>query len=67
MEIVEEELPELPAEKIVPVPEDLVPAEAVCLVVGYLTAYQIFHQVVDLKPGQRVLVHGAAGGTGSAM
>ena len=55
------------AEKVVPVPEGLDPAEVVCLTVGYLTATQIFHRVADLKPGQRVLVHGAAGGTGSAM
>jgi NADPH2:quinone reductase len=55
------------AGQVVPVPDGLDPAEVVCLTVGYLTAYQIFHHVAKLVPGQRVLIHGAAGGTGSAM
>jgi hypothetical protein len=38
----------------------------VCLTVGYMTAHQIFTRVGNL-PGQRVLIHGARGGTGSAM
>ena len=55
------------AEQVAPVPAGLDPAEVVCLTVGYLTAYQIFHHVAKLVPGQRILIHGAAGGTGSAM
>jgi NADPH:quinone reductase-like Zn-dependent oxidoreductase len=55
------------SETVVPVPEGLDPAEVVCLTVGYVTAYQIFTRVGDLNPGQRVLIHGAGGGTGSAM
>jgi NADPH2:quinone reductase len=57
----------LPAGQVVPVPEGLDPAEVACLTVNYMTAYQIFKRVARLVPGQRVLVHGAAGGTGSAM
>jgi len=57
----------VPAEQVVLVPDGLHPAEVVCLTVGYLTAYQIFHHLAKLIPGRRVLVHGAAGGTGSAM
>lgn len=55
------------SETLVPVPEGLDPAEVVCLTVGYMTAYQIFTRVGNLNRGQRVLIHGAAGGTGSAM
>ncbi|UCC88849.1 MAG: zinc-binding dehydrogenase [Anaerolineales bacterium] len=57
----------LPPEKLVPVPEGLDPAEVVCLTVNYTTGYQIFKRVAKLTPGKRVLVHGAAGGTGSAL
>jgi NADPH:quinone reductase-like Zn-dependent oxidoreductase len=57
----------LPPEKLVPVPEGLDPSEVVCLTVNYMTGYQIFKRVAKLRPGQRVLVHGAAGGTGSAL
>ena len=56
-----------PANELVPVPPDLDPAEAVCVVVNYLTAHMVFHGTAKLRSGERVLVHGAAGGTGSAL
>src|SRR5262249_11439388 len=31
------------------------------------TAYQMLHRSAKVKPGQRVLIHGAAGGVGSAL
>ena len=55
------------AEHLVPVQESLDSAEAVCLVLNYLTAYQILKRSLRLKPGQRMLVHGAAGGVGTAL
>ena len=57
----------LPASELVPVPEDVDAAVAVCLVVNYLTAHVHLHQYGRVKPGERVLVHGAAGGVGSAV
>jgi NADPH2:quinone reductase len=36
-------------------------------VLNYVTAYQMMHRSVHVKPGQRVLIHGAAGGVGSAL
>jgi NADPH2:quinone reductase len=57
----------LPPEKLVLVPEGLDPAEVVCLTVNYMTGYQLYKRIANLTPGQRVLIHGAAGGTGSAM
>jgi NADPH2:quinone reductase len=57
----------LPPEGLVVVPEGLDPAEVVSLIVNYMTGYQLYKRVVKLIPGKRVLIHGAAGGTGSAM
>lgn len=57
----------LPAGELVPVPEDLDAAVAVCLVVNYLTAHLHLHQYGRVRPGERLLVHGAAGGVGSAV
>jgi NADPH2:quinone reductase len=57
----------VPEEKLVPVPEDLDPTEAVCLVLNYVTAYQMLHRMVRLQTGRRMLVHSAAGGVGTAL
>jgi NADPH:quinone reductase-like Zn-dependent oxidoreductase len=57
----------LPASELVPVPSDLDPAEAVCLVVNYLTAYMAMHRSANIRSGERILVHGAAGGVGTAL
>ncbi len=53
--------------ELVPVPPGLDPAETVSLVLNYVTAYQMLHRSVRVEPGQRVLIHGAAGGVGSAL
>ena len=57
----------LPERELVPVPSGLDPAEAVSLVLNYGTAYQMMHRSAKVKPGQRVLIHGAAGGVGTAL
>jgi NADPH2:quinone reductase len=57
----------LPDSELVPVPSGLDPAQAVCLVVNYLTAHMAMHTTARVQSGERVLVHGAAGGTGSAL
>jgi NADPH:quinone reductase-like Zn-dependent oxidoreductase len=57
----------LPQHELVPVPSGLDTAEAVSLVLNYITAYQMLHRSARIKPGQRVLIHGAAGGVGSAL
>lgn len=56
-----------PADQLVPVPSDLDSAEAVTLVVNYLTAHLYLHQTAGVQRGERVLIHGAAGGLGSAL
>ena len=57
----------LPQRELVPVPAGLDPAEAVSLVLNYITAYQMLHRSARVRPGQRALFHGAAGGVGSAL
>ena len=57
----------MPHGELVPVPPGLDAAEAVSLVLNYVTAYQMLHRSAKVRPGQRVLIHGAAGGVGSAL
>lgn len=57
----------LPASELVPVPSGADPAEAVCVVVNYLTAHMAMHRTAGVQRGERILVHGAAGGVGSAL
>jgi NADPH2:quinone reductase len=57
----------LPQGELVPVPSGLDAAEAVSLVLNYITAYQMMHRSAHVQPGQRVLIHGAAGGVGTAL
>jgi NADPH2:quinone reductase len=57
----------LPQQELVPVPPGLDAAEAVCLVLNYITAYQMLHRSAKVRRGQRALIHGAAGGVGTAL
>ena len=57
----------LPQGELIPVPSGLDATEAVSLVLNYITAYQMLHRSAKVKPGQRALVHGAAGGVGTAL
>jgi NADPH2:quinone reductase len=57
----------LPQGELVPVPAGLDPAEAVSLVLNYITAYQMLHHSAKVHHGQRVLFHGASGGVGTAL
>lgn len=57
----------VPTQHLVPVPAGLDPAEAVCLVLNYVAAYQMLHRVAHVARGESVLVYGAAGGVGSAF
>ncbi|MHB2153703.1 medium chain dehydrogenase/reductase family protein [Calditrichota bacterium GD2] len=53
--------------RLTPVPPGLNPAEAVSLVLSYVTAYQMLHRVAKAKRGQRILIHGAGGAVGTAL
>ncbi len=51
----------------VPVPDGLDDAEAVSLVLNYVTAYQAIHRNAKLASGTTALVTAAAGGVGQAL
>jgi len=56
----------LPAAQAAPLPGGLGPQAAVCLCVSGLSAYIPLVEDANLARGQRVLVHGGAGGVGSS-
>lgn len=56
-----------PAGGLVAVPETLDATEAVSIPLSYVTALQMLTRVVDVRPGQRVLIHGATGAVGTAL
>jgi NADPH:quinone reductase len=57
----------MPQRELVPVPAGLDAAEAVSLILNYVTAYQMLHRSAKVIAGQRVLIHGASGGVGTAL
>lgn len=54
------------ARRLAPVPEELEATTAVALGLNYITAHQLITRIAGLERGQRLLVHGAAGGVGTA-
>lgn len=57
----------VPADYLVPMPEGLTFEAAAALPVNYVTAYHMLFQVRRLQRRDRVLVHMAAGGVGTAV
>lgn len=57
----------LDARECVPVPDTVDPAQAVALVLNYLTAWQMLHRVARLGAGDTVFIHAASGGVGTAV
>lgn len=55
------------AGQVVPAPEGLDPAEAVCMLLSYTTAYQMLTRVRHIPPGSKCLVHAAGGAVGTAL
>jgi NADPH:quinone reductase-like Zn-dependent oxidoreductase len=56
-----------PARFLVPVPDGVDAAEAVCVPLAYLTAFQMFTRCRRVFPGEIILVIGASGTVGTAM
>jgi NADPH:quinone reductase-like Zn-dependent oxidoreductase len=56
-----------PARFLVPVPDGVDPAEAVCIPLAYLTAFQMLTRCRDLSPGAAILIIGASGTVGTAL
>ncbi|KAM1054332.1 hypothetical protein ACFX2I_001694 [Malus domestica] len=57
----------LPANKVVPVPPSIDPIVAASVLLKGMTAQVLLRQSFKVKPGNRVLVHAAAGGVGSLL
>jgi NADPH:quinone reductase-like Zn-dependent oxidoreductase len=57
----------LRADRLARVPAGLDAAEAATLILSGTTAYQLLHRRARVQPGQRALVHGAAGAVGQAL
>ena len=57
----------VPAEQAFAIPEGKEFAAAAALPLNYLTAYHMLFRVACVRPGERVLVHMAAGGVGIAV
>ena len=58
----------LSSDELVPVPPGLDHAEAVSLVLNYITAYQMLHRCAHVNAGESILINGgAAGGVGTAL
>ena len=56
-----------PARLLVPVPDGVDPAEAVCMPLAYLTAFQMLTRYRRLPAGATILVVGASGTVGTAL
>jgi NADPH:quinone reductase-like Zn-dependent oxidoreductase len=56
-----------PARFLVPVPDGVDPAEAACIPLAYLTAFQMLTRCRNLRSGAAVLVIGASGTVGTAL
>ena len=56
-----------PARFLVPIPDGVDPAEAVCIPLAYLTAYQMLTLESPLPKGATILVIGASGTVGTAL
>ncbi len=56
-----------PARFLVPVPVGIDPAEAVCIPLAYLTAFQMLTRCRNLPSGATILVIGASGTVGTAL
>ena len=54
------------ADLAVRVPDNLSIAEAATLPIAFVTAFRALHDVAQMRRGQRILIHAAAGGVGLA-
>jgi synaptic vesicle membrane protein VAT-1 len=56
----------VPAEQVSEIPDGASFEEAAAIPINYLTAYHLLFRVANVRPHERVLVHMAAGGVGTA-
>jgi NADPH2:quinone reductase len=56
-----------PAQLVFPIPDGVDDGTALALLIQGLTAWHLYRTSAQLRPGETVVVHGAAGGTGSLL
>jgi NADPH:quinone reductase-like Zn-dependent oxidoreductase len=54
-------------DELIEVPEGLDSSEVVCLILSYMTAYQMLYRIAKVVKGQSILIHGAGGAVGTAL
>jgi NADPH:quinone reductase-like Zn-dependent oxidoreductase len=57
----------LPETQVLPIPSGVEMSQAATFPVAFLTAWYAVEDLCKLRPGQRVLIHSAAGGVGGAL
>ncbi|MBN2047659.1 MAG: zinc-binding dehydrogenase [Anaerolineaceae bacterium] len=55
------------ADRLIPVPVELNPGDAVPLILNYIVAYQALHRKAKVRNGEAALIIGASGGIGTAL
>lgn len=55
------------SDRLIPVPKDVNPGEAVPLILNYIVAYQTLYRAAKVKAGEKALIIGASGGIGTAL
>lgn len=55
------------ADQLVTVPSSVSAAQAACLPLNYVAAWQMLHRIAGVERGETVLVFGAGGGVGTAL
>ena len=54
----------MPADRLVPLPDDIDNATAAAMMLRGMTAHMLLQRVINIKAGDSILVHAAAGGVG---
>ena len=57
----------LPEKEIFTISSDADSAATVCLILAYMTAFQMLKHFAEVKSGDKILIHGGAGAVGNAM
>lgn len=54
-------------DEIVGIPAHIDSVSAAAVILNYVTAYQMLHRIAKVGEGERILIHGASGGVGTAL
>ncbi|MDD1502873.1 medium chain dehydrogenase/reductase family protein [Lysinibacillus sp. CNPSo 3705] len=54
-------------DEVVKIPAHIDSVSAAAVILNYVTAYQMLHRIAKVAEGERILIHGASGGVGTAL